>query len=834
MSVNLVEEFDQVTLRIEGMTCAACVTTVQRTLEDLEETQSAVVNLATETALVTYEPKVDALRKMVTAIDSAGYTSGIDRLRISVPGLGDGSGLKTIENNLSRIKGVIKISANPAIEEVTVDYIPNTLNLEFLQKSIETSGYRVGSIVNDDSLVNEIDRLSKIEEIQKLRKKLVGSAIIAVTLMALAMIPQIENAIGASSLNFISLILATPVQLWAGWQFYVGAWTALKHRTSNMNSLIALGTTVAYIYSIVVTFTDPLLMDAGTQTHFDTSATIIALILLGRLLEARAKGQTTNAIRGLIELQPRTARILRNGVEQEVFIASVIQDDQVLVRPGERLPVDGIVVKGSSTVDESMLTGESMPVEKSIGEIVYGGTINVLGSLTFRVTGTGTDTALGRIIQMVRNAQASKAPIERLADSISAKFVPAVLVCAALTFLAWLIWGPSPAHQIALINMVSVLIIACPCALGLATPTAIMVGTGKGAEIGVLIRNAEILERTQRLQVVVFDKTGTLTHGKPSLKEVIPLGDFSETELLQLAASVEYASEHPIAIGIVNAAKDKGIEILPNDQFEIAPGLGARARINGEWFTVGSIKLAQMAGLPLETISAFLARLANSGMTSVLLMKGETIIGLLALADQIRSESAEVIRLINELGMETILMSGDTKESADSIAASVGIQTVISEVLPSQKAAEIKRLQLEGKAIAMVGDGINDAPALTQSNVGIALGTGTDVAIEAADIVLMHDGIRGVSQAISLSRATLKHIQQNLFWAFFYNVALIPVAAGFLYLFFREAGVPGSLTFILGDHGFLNPMLAALAMAFSSVSVVTNSLRLRAWKVPNG
>ena len=829
MTVETVPGKKLVTLRIEGMTCATCVHTVETALQGLPGVTEAAVNLATETAIVSYKPAGSSVRSMVQAVSSVGYGAGADQVRLSVPGLSDASGAKAIESRLLALDGVVKAVANPATEQVEVHYEPTALDLDAVRRAVEASGYRVESVETADELATELERLSRRSEVRRLRTKFLWSAVGAAVIMALMFTPAAERALGHFWLNVTAFVLATPLQFWAGWQFYVGAWGALKHRTSNMNTLIALGTSVAYGYSVVVTFFGGL-FGQSAETYFDTEVVIISLILLGRLLEARAKGQTSGAIRALIALQPRTARVIRDGVEQDVAIAAVLVGDEVVVRPGERLPVDGEVVSGASTVDESMLTGESIPVEKELGSAVFGGTINVVGSFAYRATKVGKDTALAQVVRMVQMAQGSKAPIQRLVDTVAAYFVPAVLAVGAMTFAVWLVWGPSPAYQFALINAIAVLIIACPCALGLATPTAIMVGMGKGAEHGILVRDATALEQAHRLQVVVLDKTGTLTQGKPRLTDVFPLNGLTEREVLRLAASVERTSEHPIAAAIVDGAKAAGIELPAAGEFQAAPGRGVRAMVEGEWVTVGSMRLAREAGLALDGAEEAAAHLAEGGKTPMVLVRGEQVVGVLAVADTVRPESAEAVRRLQAQGLEVVMLTGDTKATANAIAGQLGIRHVVAEVLPGQKADEVRRLQAEGKRVAMVGDGINDAPALVQADVGIAIGTGTDVALEAADVALMRADVRGVAQAISLSRATITSIRQNLFWAFFYNTALIPLAAGVLYLFFRDGGMPQSLAWAFGEFGFLNPVLAALAMAFSSVSVVSNSLRLRRWK----
>lgn len=819
----------RVTLQIQGMTCASCVSTVQGALERAAGVSQATVNLATETADVSFNEQVD-IGGLVRALRSVGYDAGTDEARLSIRGSLDAGAVRAIEASLRTVNGVLEATANPATEEVAVRFARGAVRPEDLREVVADAGYEVTSVESADNLEAEVERLARRAEIRRLRHKVIFSLVSASAIMALMFIPAVHQIIGMPWMNILALALATPVQFWAGRQFYEGAWGALKHRTSNMNTLIALGTSVAYGYSAFVTLFGELL-PLSMGTYFDTSAMIIALILFGRLLEAQAKGRASSAIRALISLQPRTARLVRDGEEHDVPIGEVVPNDLVLVRPGERIPVDGEVVSGASAVNESMLTGESLPVEKAVGDPVYGGTINTTGSLNFRATKVGSDTALAQIVQLVQEAQGSKAPIQRLADTVAAYFVPAVLVIATLTFLVWLVFGPTPAYQFAMLNTIGVLIIACPCALGLATPTAIMVGTGRGAEQGVLIRSAEALEQAHKVDVVVLDKTGTLTRGKPVLTDVLPYDGVTESDVLRLAASVEWHSEHPIAAAIVNGARERGHELPPADSFQAAAGLGVRARVDGEWITVGSPRLIEQVGITLNGSSQSALRLlAERGQTPMVVLREMEPIGVLAVADTVREESSEAVARLKALGVEVVMLTGDSLGTAEAIAAQLGIDRVLAEVLPGEKAEEIKRLQAEGKRVAMVGDGINDAPALVQANVGIAIGTGTDVALEAADIALMRGDVRGVAVALELSRSTVRTIWQNLGWAFGYNVMLIPVAAGILYLAFREAGVPDAWQWALGEFGFLNPVLAALAMAFSSVSVLSNSLRLRRWR----
>jgi Cu+-exporting ATPase len=831
----------RIILPIEGMTCAACVQTVQTALVEVTGVSDVAVSLGTDTATIVYNPSSTQVRDLMIAVKSVGYGIGGDSLGLTVPGLADGSAARSIESRVGELDGVTKVSVNPATEQVTVSFVRGTVNLETIQKSIEESGLRVEDIESGDQLAIDLERLARTHEIRWLRRKAIIAGMVGAIIMTLMYMSLETLRLTEFRLNLILWTMATPVQFWIGATFYKGAWSALKHRTSNMNTLVALGTSVAYVYSTSLTFFGGFYSEAhllhahstfghSTGTYFDTSAIIIALILFGRFMEARAKGQTTEAIRALIGMQPRTARVIRDGEEADIPIADVVAGDLVIVRPGERIPVDGEVTDGMSTVDESMLTGESIPVEKEPGTSVYGGTINAVGSFTFRATKVGSETTLAQIIRLVQQSQGSKAPIQRLADTVAAYFVPAVLGIALLTGLVWFFWGPPPQTAIAILNVVAVLVIACPCALGLATPTAIMVGTGKGAENGILIRDAGVLELAHKLQVVVLDKTGTLTEGKPRLTDVIPINGIMETELLRLAASVERSSEHPIATAIVDGATKRDIDLANAQNFQAAPGLGIRGQVDGVWVAVGSTRLVQQAGLSMNGAEDIADKLARAGRTPMAVVRGDQVIGVLGVADTVRAESAAAVARLKNMGLEVVMLSGDTKATADAIAAQVGITRVLAEVLPGQKAEEIERLQSEGERVAMVGDGINDAPALVQADVGIAIGTGTDVAMEAADVTLIHGDLNGVSDAIGLSKATIRTIKQNLFWAFFYNTALIPIAAGVLYLVF-SSGVPvGFLRYPLGDFGFLNPVMAAGAMAFSSVSVVTNSLRLRRWK----
>jgi Cu+-exporting ATPase len=810
------------------MTCAACVSTVTGAIEHVPGVSQVMVNLATETASVEYDAaQVDVIR-LTKAVASSGYGTAEETATVAVSGLTDASTAKIIEATLNQLAGVLDASANPATEQVNVTFVPGTVAPSDLREAIRSAGYEPGEIASADALEIEMERLAHSSEIRKLWTKVIVSAVAASAIMVLMFVPAIGRNIGMTWVNVLALVLATPVQFWAGWQFYTSAIAAARHRTSNMNTLIALGTSVAYGYSLLVTVFGGL-VEGEEPTYFDTSAMIIGIILIGRLLEARAKGNASEAIRALMAMQPRTAHVIRDGEDIDLAIADVVPGDHVVVRPGERVAVDGEVVEGASGVDESMLTGESLAVEKHAGDAVFGGTINQTGSLTFRATKVGSATALAQIVRMVQQAQGSKAPIQRLADTVASYFVPTVLAIAALTFVLWAVLGPDPAFNLAMLNTVAVLIIACPCALGLATPTAVMVGTSAGAHRGILVRGAGALEQAHKLDVVVFDKTGTLTVGKPQVTDILARGE-TDAEVLRLAASVEQFSEHPLGGAIVTSAKGRGLTLEKITDFQSVPGLGVRANVDGESITVGSMNLAAQAGVQLDGPAETAARLlAEQGKTPMVVLRGMTLLGVLAVADMVRAESAEAVAQLQALGIDVVMLTGDGEATAKAIASELGIEQVLAEVMPSQKAEQVRRLQAEGKRVAMVGDGVNDAPALAAADVGIAIGTGTDVALETADIALMHADVRGVATSIALSKATMRMIRQNLVWAFGYNVVLIPVAAGGLYLVFGQGGAPESLRWALGDSGFLNPMLAAVAMAMSSVSVVSNSLRLRRW-----
>ena len=836
-----IKDLKSITLPVAGMTCAACVSHVGNALREVAGVTSAEVNLTMEQATVEFDPERATIPELIEAVDDAGYKAGVSRVTLNIGGMTCAACVSHVGNALREVDGVLFANVNLATEQATVEYIPGQASLPDMKSMVNDAGYTVDGVDAEGAEEGE-ERLARTREVRALARKVIIAGAVGAVMMVTMYIPLETLGLTSFQLNLILWTLATPVQFWIGATFYQSAWGALKHRTSNMNTLIAIGTSVAYGYSTFLTFFEGYFADAhlvhansalshSTGTYFDASAIVISLVLLGRLLEARAKGQTSEAIRSLMVLQPKTATVVRDGVETDVPIDEVALGDILVVRPGERIAVDGEVTEGASAVDESMLTGESLPVEKSAGSPVYGATMNKVGSFRFRATRIGKDTALANIIRLVQEAQGSQAPIQRLVDRVASRFVPTVLGIALITFVGWIIWAPvSPVVPIAILNLVAVLVIACPCALGLATPTAIVVGMGKGAERGILIRNAEALERAYRLSTVVLDKTGTLTIGKPAVTDVVSLS-MPEDDLLRLAASAERGSEHPLGKALIEAANDRSLPLDEDSDFRALPGHGVEAQVKGSTVVLGNPAMMKDIGVSLDSLESRGRELSEQGKTPVFVAVNGAEAGIIAVADTLRPESREAVEAMHRLGLEVIMLTGDDRRTAEAIAAQVGIDRVIAEVLPDQKADKIRSLQEEGKTVAMVGDGINDAPALTRADVGIALGTGTDVAIAAADVTLMRGDLRGVPQAIALSKATTRTIWQNLFWAFGYNTVLIPVAAGLFFVLFFEVlntGVPdGPLRYILGDYGFLNPVMAAGAMALSSVSVVTNSLRLR-------
>jgi P-type Cu+ transporter len=823
---NEKEQLARIDIPVTGMTCATCVRRVERALSTKEGVAEASVNFATERASVTYDPAATNPDELIGAINDAGYDANVREMTFGVTGMTCASCVSRVERALKKVPGVLEGRVNLANENATVEYLAGEVELRDLEKAVGGAGY---GVIREESSTED----SHEREYRKLK----ADFRLAAALTALILLGSLPHMLGfmlpvpMGWLNFGLLLLATPVQFWAGRRFYRGAWGALRHGQANMNTLVVMGTSTAYLYSAVATLAPGLFATGRADVYFDTSALIITLILLGRLLEAGAKGRTNEAIKKLAGLQARTARVVRSGEEIDVPVEDVEIGDSVVVRPGEKIPVDGRVVSGESAVDESMITGESIPVTKREGDEVIGATMNTSGSFGFEATKVGEETALHQIMRMVEEAQGSKAPIQRLADRISAVFVPAVIGVAAMTFVVWLLLGPDPALTFALLNTVAVLIIACPCAMGLATPTSIMVGTGKGAESGILIKGGEALEGAHKLDTVVLDKTGTLTKGTPELTDVLVEDGITENELLRLAASAERTSEHPLGEAIVRGARDRGLPLAEAEEFEAVSGGGIRARVEGRGVLVGSRRFLSESGVSEDGLLPKGKELARDGKTPIFVAVDGEPVGLVAVADVVRDESREAIERLHALGLEVAMITGDNHRTAEAITRELGVDRVMAEVRPEDKASEVKRLQAEGKKVGMVGDGINDAPALAQADVGIAIGTGTDVAMEAADLTLISGDVRGVARAIGLSKATVRNIKQNLFWAFAYNVALIPVAAGVLYPLFSDGSVPDILRPVLGEYGFLNPVLAAVAMALSSVTVVSNALRLRQAKV---
>ena len=738
---------------------------------------------------------------------------------IRIKGMSCASCVARVEGGLREQPGVVSVAVNFATEQAIVEFIPDAINLDNLAAAITERGYipYIDELAGHQNVVEQ-DREMRQASLKAVTVRLMVAGGLIIPIFGLNMS---EGAVLSAHHGFLlQWLCATPIQFWAGWQFYHSAWAAAKHKTTDMNTLIVMGTTAAYGYSLVATFTPGVFTNAGMTpvVFYDTAAAIIVLILFGRMLEARAKEKTSEAITKLVGLQPKHARVVRNGEEHDIPIDTVCVGDIVVVRPGEKIPVDGIIDEGSSTVDESMLTGESVPVDKHPGNEVIGATINRSGSFRFIAKRIGKDAALSHIIRLIHEAQGSKPPIAKLVDTIASYFVPAVIAVAGFTFIVWWVFGPTPAVTLALLNLVAVLIIACPCALGLATPTSVMVGIGKGAEYGVLIRKSEALERARTLTTVVFDKTGTLTKGEMEVHKITPLcAGWDSNQILFYAASAEKNSEHPMGEAIVKAAADQGVLLDTPTEFIAVSGQGVRAVVKDSLVRVGNLRFLESEALNVSVVQDTVTQLAEHGFASMCVAVNQDIVGTVSIADSLKEHAANAILAIKEAGIEVAMLTGDNCWTATAVAESVGIERVISEVLPAQKSEIIKQLQAEGKVVAMVGDGINDAPAIAQADIGIAIGTGTDVAMETADVTLIGGDVRGVMTAITLSRATLRNIKQNLFWAFAYNVTLIPVAAGILY----------PLWGIL-----LNPIFAAGAMAMSSVSVVGNALRLRWFRPP--
>jgi Cu+-exporting ATPase len=798
--VKPVEE--RITLGITGMTCAACATRIEKNLSKVDGVKQANINLASEKATISFDPNQASVEQMIEKVKKTGYGVREEKATLSISGMTCAACANRIEKGLNKVNGVLRAHVNLANEKATVEYIPGKTNIDQIIAAVQKAGYNAKS---DQDRNADSERGARVKEYRHQRNMFVLGAI-----LSFLFLPQMVSDFNVTYGFFpgfefhlspwIQFLLATPVQFYVGWRFYSGAYKALRGGSANMDVLVAMGTSAAYFYSLVLT-----IMEAEAALYYEAAAIIITLIVLGKLLEARAKGQTSEAIKKLMGLQAKTARVIRDGQEADIPIEDVVVGDVIFVRAGEKIPVDGEVIEGSSSIDESMLTGESMPVTKNVGNTVIGATVNKHGSFKFKATKVGKDTALAQIIKLVEDAQGSKAPIQKLADQISGIFVPIVIGIALLTFaLTWFLVG----FTAALISAVAVLVIACPCALGLATPTAVMVGTGKGAESGVLIKGAEHLESAHRLTTVVLDKTGTITKGEPEVTDIVTMGDYSENDLLQMAAAAEKGSEHPLGEAIINGAKKKGLELEDASQFKAIPGHGIEVEIEDNKILIGNKKLMKDRNISIDSVIQRMEELEGQGKTAMLMAVDNKLAGIIAVADTVKESSAEAIKHLKDMGIEVIMITGDNRRTAEAIAQQVGLDRVLAEVLPEDKSAEVEKLKKAGKIVAMVGDGINDAPALATAHIGIAIGTGTDVAIEAADVTLMRGDLMGIVDTIRLSKATMRKIRQNLFWAFAYNVILIPVAA----------------------FGLLNPVLAGGAMAFSSVSVVTNTLFLRRWK----
>ena len=816
----------RLSLPVEGMTCASCVGRVERALKAVPGVQTATVNLATERADITFGDRADP-QAAVGAIESAGYAVREETTELGIEDMTCASCVGRVEKALRQIPGVIEANVNLATERARVRHSAGIVTTTMLEAAVEQAGYKARRLSAATASSDDQDSERRENEARGLRRSLLIAALLTLPVFVLEMgshlIPAMHHwvlgVLGEQRNGYLQFVLTTLVLFGPGLRFFRKGVPALLRGAPDMNSLVSVGTAAAYGYSVVATFIPQVLPQGTANIYFEAAAVIVTLILLGRTLEARAKGRTSQAIKRLVGLQAKTARVERNGETLEIPLDQVTTGDVVFVRPGEKIPVDGQVVEGASYVDESMITGEPVPVSKGVDAEVVGGTINKTGAFSFRVTKVGANTVLAQIIRLVEEAQGSKLPIQALVDKVTLWFVPAVMAAAALTFLIWLIFGPTPALTSALVNAVAVLIIACPCAMGLATPTSIMVGTGRAAELGVLFRKGEALQALRDVSVIALDKTGTLTKGRPELTDLVPAEGFDYDEVLALVAAVETRSEHPIAEAIVAAAKQRDIKIAAIEAFDATPGFGVSAKVSGRTVSVGADRFMTQLGLDVASFLPAAQRLGEQGKSPLYAAIDGRLAAVIAVADPIKETTPEAIKALHALGLKVAMITGDNAATASAIARQLGIDEVAAEVLPDGKVAALKQFRSHGARVAFVGDGINDAPALAEADVGLAIGTGTDVAIEAADVVLMSGDLRGVANAIALSQATIRNIKQNLFWAFAYNAVLIPVAAGMLY------PINGTL---------LSPIFAAAAMALSSVFVLGNALRLKRFQAPMG
>jgi len=799
------------TLRISGMSCATCAIKIEKSLNKIEGVMKADVNLATEKANIEYDDKVVDIEKLQDVVKKLGYdvikeqNSSQSKVALKLIGMTCASCAAKIEKKLNKLDGVIKASVNLATEKAAIEYDSSKVKISDMIKAIEALGYKAERV---EETGRDREKEQRDREISRLRFELIISAVLSSPLIMAMLLTLFRIDLAFLHNEYFQLIIATPIQFIIGFRFYRNAFYALRAKTANMDVLIAMGTSAAYFFSIYNAFFQPAKPGMPMkQLYFEAAAVIITLILLGKYLEAVAKGKTSEAIKKLMGLQAKTARVMRNGAEIDIPIEEVEVGDIVIVRPGEKVPVDGKITEGNSSVDESMLTGESIPAEKKVGDFVIGATINKFGTFKFEATKVGKDTALSQIIKMVEDAQGTKAPIQKIADQVSSVFVPVVIGIAALTFIIWYFAAGNLTKGI--VSAVSVLVIACPCALGLATPTAIMVGTGKGAENGILIKSGEHLETAYKLNTVVLDKTGTITKGQPEVTDIITLGQMDKEEALKLAAISEKGSEHPLGVAIYEKGKKDFGSIQDPDRFEAIPGRGIMTVIDSKVIYIGTRKLMTEKSIGMGNVESIISKLEDEGKTAMLMAVNNALEAVIAVADTLKENSKEAIEDLQRMGIEVYMMTGDNKRTANAIAKQIGIKNVLAEVLPEHKAEEVEKLKKTGKVVCMVGDGINDAPALATADIGMAIGTGTDVAIEAADITLMRGDLRTIPTAIRLSKKTMNKIKQNLFWAFIYNIIGIPFAA----------------------LGMLNPIIAGGAMAFSSVSVVTNSLSLKRFKM---